>query len=369
MLPSNCNGGGSSGDGGNRTNSFRVRLPRKLVFNSQWCVGLAVLVYPHSWLSLGTSEPQWVRVEWQTGEHLDIPVPAANLKQPQELAKQLDAALSAGSDELSQQLAECQRKYTATKKSAERAAAKAFREWQTMPSPPDVASTSTSPTEDIAVATAAADSNRNRTTTPNEKEAEADSDMFDALLREELTLAIARELDERERQLLEATKAIGIANWIQAYAAPEHLCKFHYDVEQQRFRLKLNQRFVRCVELSEQLAYMLGFPERQLREAANTARYVPDMKGGMSSFFVYTPGLIEPVFIGDVSAPVLRIVNIRGAPEEQIEECYVAIQYHRVIMKEVSEIFVEIRTASGALMPFQYGTCCLTLHFKKIPYF
>lgn len=96
---------------------------------------------------------------------------------------------------------------------------------------------------------------------------------------------------------------------------------------------------------------------------------MPDMKGGVSSFYVYAPDLIEPVFIGDVAAPVLRVVNIRGAPDEMVEECYTAIQYHRLIAKELSEIFIEIRTASGALMPFQYGTCTLTLHFKKIPYF
>jgi len=93
------------------------------------------------------------------------------------------------------------------------------------------------------------------------------------------------------------------------------------------------------------------------------------MKGGVSSFHVYAPGLIEPVIIGFVTAPLLRVVNIRGGPDELIEENYVAIQYHKILVKEVSEIWIEIRGASGALMPFQYGTCILTMHFKKIPYF
>src|SRR5690242_15561876 len=73
---------------GNRSNSFRVRLPRKLQFQSQWSVGLAVLVYPHSWPSLGTTEQQFVRVQWQMGQqqqYLEVPVPAAHLKNPTEL--------------------------------------------------------------------------------------------------------------------------------------------------------------------------------------------------------------------------------------------------------------------------------------------
>jgi hypothetical protein len=99
------------------------------------------------------------------------------------------------------------------------------------------------------------------------------------------------------------------------------------------------------------------------------ARFVPDMKGGVSSFFIYAPDLIEPVIIGNVTAPVLRIVNIRGWPDEFVEEIYMPIQYHKLLVKEVSEIFIEIRSPSGALMPFQYGTCTLTLHFKKNDYF
>ena len=124
------------------------------------------------------------------------------------------------------------------------------------------------------------------------------------------------------------------------------------------------------MELSAQLAYILGFhPKLRLDTPLSVASYMPDMSGGVSSFYVYAPDLIESVFIGNVAAPVLRVVNIRGAPDEIVEECYVAIQYHRLIAKEFSEIFIEIRTASGILMPFQYGTCTLTLHFIKLPYF
>ena len=45
----------------NRTNTFRVRFPRKLEFGLEWMVGLAILLYQRSWLSLGTSGSQNIR--------------------------------------------------------------------------------------------------------------------------------------------------------------------------------------------------------------------------------------------------------------------------------------------------------------------
>lgn len=130
----------------------------------------------------------------------------------------------------------------------------------------------------------------------------------------------------------------------------------------------MDKGFVKQVELTEQLAYILGF-DQQVVAQTTIGKFMPDMRGGVSSFHVYAPGLIEPMMFGDVTAPVLRIVNIRGEQDEIIEEQFLAIQYHKLLTKEIAEIFIEIRASNGSLMPFQYGNCCLTLHFKKAAYF
>jgi hypothetical protein len=161
-----------------------------------------------------------------------------------------------------------------------------------------------------------------------------------------------------------------LQKWSSIFVEPRSACKFMFNEERQRFSISMDSAFFESVELSDQLAYIMGFPVTELRDSPIVeARFTPDMTGGVSSFNIYAPGLIEPVIIGDVTAPLLRMVNIRGHPDENIEETYVAIQYHRLLVKEVSEIFIEIRSASGALMPFQYGNCTLTLHFRKVPYF
>jgi len=98
ILPSNTN------VDGNRTNSFRVRLPRKLQFNSEWYVGLTVMVYPHSWPSIGTSTDQFVTVTWQSGEVVRVAVPSRNLTNPQQLKESLDRSLSEGCETFAENL-------------------------------------------------------------------------------------------------------------------------------------------------------------------------------------------------------------------------------------------------------------------------
>src|SRR5688572_6389658 len=105
ILPSNTN------VEGNRTNTFRVHLPRKLQFNSEWEVGLAVIVYPYSWPSLGTMQDQFVQVDWQTGENVRIKIPASNVTNPSELRDTLHRLLGEGSEELAKKTRTAQLSY------------------------------------------------------------------------------------------------------------------------------------------------------------------------------------------------------------------------------------------------------------------
>ncbi|KAL3106927.1 hypothetical protein niasHT_003452 [Heterodera trifolii] len=177
-------------------------------------------------------------------------------------------------------------------------------------------------------------------------------------------------LSKDEQSLNNSIKDLGMEAWIQAYKKVSSVVQFIFDVRHNRFTLAINTKFIKRVKLSEQLAYILGFaPQTQFKKDKNPAKFMPDMSGGVSTLHVYIPDLIEPMMIGNIIAPIMRITIIRGNPDEVIEEQFYSVQYHRVLLKEVSEIFVEIRTSSGALMTFQYGTCTLTLHFRKSSYF
>ena len=74
----------------NKTNSFVVRLPRTLQFNSDWSVGLAVIDYPHSWPSIGTIVPQFVEISWNSGDVTRFTLPCQRF----DTAIQLQSCLS-----------------------------------------------------------------------------------------------------------------------------------------------------------------------------------------------------------------------------------------------------------------------------------
>ncbi|KAL3109167.1 hypothetical protein niasHT_013947 [Heterodera trifolii] len=369
---------------GNRTNSFLVRLPRKLEFNSEWEVGLAVIVYPHSWPSIGTVEQQFVQVEWQTGNTVRIEVPPSNVTNPLELSKNLYRLLGEGSDPLAKKVRSTQNSFKLVINKARRWAREDYikrktkekrgvrdeelllqallTDTETLVDLNSVAhgllarekraETSNVP---LRIPADDADSYQQKLDEYFSKLNEKNLSILDELGMTKLNTEI-KNLTEEERATLEATKEMGTEAWIQAYREIRLVCQFNYDVNRNRFVLNIDPRYVKKVEVSPQLAYILGFNNTEFMQAENEARFVPDMSGGVSSFHVYTPDLIEPMMIGDVTAPVLRIVTIRGDPDQVIEEQFFAIQYHKILLKEVSEILIEIRTNSGSLMPFQYGT-------------
>ncbi|KAL3104474.1 hypothetical protein niasHT_027184 [Heterodera trifolii] len=369
---------------GNKTNSFRVRLPRKLQFNSEWEVGLAVIVYPHSWPSIGTVEQQFVQIEWQTGNTVRIEVPPSNVTNPHELSKNLYRLLGDGSDPLAKKVRSTQNSFMLTINKARRWAREEYIKRKTKEKRGvrdeemllQALLTDTgilvelnsvdhglltrekrAETSNIALRTPADDddSYQQKLDEYFSKLSEKNLSVLDELGMTKLNAEI-KNLSEEERAILEATKEMGTEAWIQAYREIRLVCQFNYDVHRNRFVLNTDPRYVKKVAISPQLSYILGFNNTEFMQPVKEARFVPDMSGGVSSFHVYTPDLIEPMMIGDVTAPVLRIVTIRGNPDQVVEEQFFAIQYHKLLSKEISEIFIEIRTNSGSLMPFQYGT-------------
>src|SRR4051794_10613245 len=81
---------------GNRTNSFTVRLPRTLQFQSDWCVGLTVFVYPHSWPQLGTGEEQWMQVQWLNEAISRMAIPRQSLASPLQLERRIQLLMREG---------------------------------------------------------------------------------------------------------------------------------------------------------------------------------------------------------------------------------------------------------------------------------
>ncbi|KAL3094765.1 hypothetical protein niasHS_006060 [Heterodera schachtii] len=338
----------------------------------------------HNEIISGTVEQQFVQVEWQTGNTVRIELPPSNITNPHELSKNLYRLLGEGSDPLAKKVRSTQNSFMLTINKARRWAREEYIKRKTkekrgvrdeelllqalltdtgtlvelnrvdhgLLAREKSAATSNVP---LKMPADDNDSYQHKLDDYFSKLSDKNLTVLDELFMTKLNAEI-KNLTEDERALLEATKEMGTEAWIQAYREIRLVCQFNYNVNRNRFVLNTDPRYVKKVEVSPQLAYILGFNNTEFMQPEIEAQFMPDMSGGVSSFHVYTPDLIEPMMIGDVTAPVLRIVTIRGNPDQVVEEQFFAIQYHKLLSKEISEILIEIRTNSGSLMPFQYGT-------------
>ncbi|KAL3093266.1 hypothetical protein niasHS_005161 [Heterodera schachtii] len=334
----------------------------------------------------GTVEQQFVQIEWQTGNTVRIEVPPSNVTNPHELSKNLYRLLGEGSDPLAKKVRSTQNSFMLTINKARRWAREEYIKRKTkekrgvrdeelllqaMLTDTGTLVELNSVTHDGLLAREKraetsnvplripADDNDSYQKKLDEyfsKLSDKNLSILDELGMTKLKAEI-KNLTEEERAILEATKKMGTEAWIQAYREIRLVCQFNYDVHRNRFVLNTDPRYVKKVEVSPQLAYILGFNNTEFMQAENEARFMPDMSGGVSSFHVYTPDLIEPMMIGDVTAPVLRIVTIRGNPDQVVEEQFFAIQYHKILLKEVSEILIEIPDQIPAVAIAKFPHC------------
>ncbi|KAL3090405.1 hypothetical protein niasHT_028362 [Heterodera trifolii] len=89
--------------------------------------------------------------------------------------------------------------------------------------------------------------------------------------------------------------------------------EFAYNEITQRFGIRMGPG-VMHVDLSKQLSYVLGFDHKTRIYKNQSAKYPPDLSGGVRQLYVYAPKLVEDSIIGDRMAPLLRVVNVSGTP-------------------------------------------------------
>jgi hypothetical protein len=139
----------------------------------------------------------------------------------------------------------------------------------------------------------------------------------------------------------------------------------NFDPDINRFVVKLGH-WNRWCHFTPQLGYALGFSvDKWIVYPFVEASHPPDLQAGIHHMYVYSNELTENVMVGDKMASLLRIVTIKGEHEDIIEETYDTPFMSRVVASEVTEIGIEIRTADGRLLPFEWGSVIVVLVFKK----
>lgn len=143
--------------------------------------------------------------------------------------------------------------------------------------------------------------------------------------------------------------------------------EIEYLYTHERFKLRYSHPQIEYISFSAQLGYVLGFEDPQSVLNNTISKFGCDLRGGFTSFAVYVNGLTENVIFGNSLSSLLRVVSVSGKPGDYIEKNFDSQIFARVIVKEVSEIEIELRTMdNGRLVPFSYGTVMIVLIFKKV---
>ena len=85
---------------------------------------------------------------------------------------------------------------------------------------------------------------------------------------------------------------------------------------------------------------------------------------GFNSLYVYCDAA-EAIPVGDIKAPLLRVVDAAGNFGDLIHRLYKTPQYVPVSRKEFNTVEIDIRDDTGRPVPFEFGKVVATLHFRR----
>ncbi len=116
--------------------------------------------------------------------------------------------------------------------------------------------------------------------------------------------------------------------------------------------------------LGRGLADMLGFVNNHFKSGKYTSDYPLELDGGITEIFVYSD-LIESHHVGDVHAPLLRIIPCVNERNDQIVKHYEKTIYFPLRKHYVDTIEIELRTSSGKKITFTGGKTFVMLSFRR----
>lgn len=153
-----------------------------------------------------------------------------------------------------------------------------------------------------------------------------------------------------------------IPDLLKAMTLESHKNKIEFSYHPVTKRVTIKTKKDAKVLMHSGLAELLGFEPGEYSGLVQSA-YIADPNASFPVIYVYCD-VVEPQIVGDVQAPLLKIVKVEGRDGEIVNAHYVRPHYVPIIRKQFQTIQIEIRTNSGSLVPFERGKVILVLHFR-----
>ncbi|GFQ81653.1 uncharacterized protein TNCT_9731 [Trichonephila clavata] len=118
------------------------------------------------------------------------------------------------------------------------------------------------------------------------------------------------------------------------------------------------------VTFGEKLSNMLGFRTNIFTEGNYKSDYILELRVGITEVYVYCD-IISPSLVGDVSAPILKIIPIANEYKEQIVKQFTVPLYFPVKKNYFDVIEIQLVTSSGTSIKFISDKTNLVLSFRR----
>jgi hypothetical protein len=144
---------------------------------------------------------------------------------------------------------------------------------------------------------------------------------------------------------------------------------FHFLKSEKRVYITLEVGMI--ITLPPALESILGFSPQQnplvnnaLQPRSYRGDFAYDLEAGIHALYIYCD-LLHFSFLGDIKAPLLRVVNSNGAAGEVITRYYERPRYVPLQKKNFDSIQILIRDDLGQKIQFESGKVLITLHFRR----
>lgn len=157
---------------------------------------------------------------------------------------------------------------------------------------------------------------------------------------------------------------------LKAIAIPDMEKKISFYYSSITKRVTVNVQNNAKLILHNGLAQMLGFEPCEIAsldgniEQTVDSPLVADPCAHYRVLMIYSD-IVEPQIVGDVLAPLLRIVNVTGKDGEVICVTFDRPHYLPISRKSFDSLEIVIRTHLGELTPFERGRSYVKLHFRQ----
>ncbi|GFT83961.1 uncharacterized protein TNCV_680011 [Trichonephila clavipes] len=136
--------------------------------------------------------------------------------------------------------------------------------------------------------------------------------------------------------------------------------EFHYHpvVKRVNIKTKGHAKFF----LDEGVSELLGFEPGEIKGKVES-HYIADPNASFPLINVYCD-LVGSQIVGDIQAPLLKIVKVEGKDGEVVNSHYTRPHYVPVIRQHFQTIELVLKLHSGDLVPFERGRVIAVVHFR-----